>query len=168
MDVRAYGRLWLLQNAEWLIFGARAVTEKPSRWRSRTRYLCFESRRRDLVFASSRPGSRRCHSRPCQRIKEMPRNSYVKYLEPVRPSRLLPNQYYPPKDPRTQLLQVRLNGLTRHVQPTDLHGCWWCTDVSRQGVRAVMSPSVQSLNKKLSVFWYPSSQLVFLLFRKIV
>ena len=41
------------------------------------------------------------------------------------------------RDRRTQLLQVRFNRLARHVQPTDAHGNWYCTGVSRHKVMAV-------------------------------
>lgn len=47
------------------------------------------------------------------------------------------------KDRRTQLLQVRFNRLTRYAQPTDAHGDWQCTGVSRHMVTNV------------DVFFYP-------------
>jgi len=112
---------------EWLVFGARAVAEKQSRWRSRTRYLCFQ--RADVIWSWHPLDSLRVvvldtigflASESKKRLEfDMSNITNIvgrHIFHPITATQL--------KDRRTQLLQVRFNRLTRYAQPMDAHGDW--------------------------------------------
>lgn len=106
----------------------------------------FRERGRDLVIASFQQASCRCHSyrrRSCQRIKkwlESDMSNITNTSDHHIPHPIITTL---PKDRRTHTMQVRVNRLTRYVQPTDTRGRWRYTGVSRHMVRT------------LDVFFYP-------------
>ena len=149
---RSLTKSWVLHTAEWLFLGARAVGEKLSSSKSRTRYLYSRIRQRDL-------GS---HPLDCLHVVSFDtvriHGESKECLDCCMPkSRIIPPSLPPSNQHHTSTgssnsIAASPARLCDSARTTDRYreACWW-TGMSDKVWELVISHSIQSFNMKLSV-----------------